>query len=70
MNFSTYPIIYNPSYQRDHNEQPIYEIDFLYSKDSESDNTIAEITFRLIKVGICSPTQGLQTLMGLGACSS
>ena len=40
MQFSTYPTIYNlMSYNQEYNEQPIYELDFQYSEDSESDNT-------------------------------
>ena len=43
MNSSTYPTIYNlMSYQQEYNEQAIYEIDCLYSEDSESDNTNTE----------------------------
>ena len=38
MQFSTYPIIHNlMSYTQEYNEQPVYELDFQYSEDSESD---------------------------------
>ena len=47
MNFSMYPMVYNlMSYQQEYNEQPIYELDFQYSKDSESDNTIIQNLYR------------------------
>ena len=43
MQFSTYPTIYNlMSYNQEYNEQPIYELDFQYSEDSESDTTILQ----------------------------
>ena len=36
MQFSTYTPIYNlMSYDQEYNEQPVYELDFQYSDDSE-----------------------------------
>ena len=47
MQFSTYPTIYNlMSYDQEYNEQPIYELDFKYSEDSESDTTIQQNLYR------------------------
>ena len=47
MNFSKYPTVYNLlSYQQKYNEQPIYELDWQYSEDSESDNTIIQNLYR------------------------
>ena len=35
--------IYNlMSYNQEYNEQPLYELDFQYSEDSESDTTILQ----------------------------
>ena len=43
MQFGTYPTIYSPmSYNQEYNEQPLYELDFQYSEDSESDTTILQ----------------------------
>ena len=43
MQFSTYPKIYNlMSYNQEYNEQPIYELHFQYSQDSESDTEILQ----------------------------
>ena len=47
MLFSTYPTIYNlMSYNQEYNEQPLYELDFQYSEDSESDTTILQNLYR------------------------
>ena len=47
MQFSTYPTVYNMmSYNQEYNEQPIYELDFQYSDDSESDTTILQNLYR------------------------
>ena len=43
MQFSTYPTIYNLMFcNQEYNEQPVYELDFQYSEDSESDTTIMQ----------------------------
>ena len=47
MQFSTYPTIYNlMSYDQEYNEQPLYDLDFQYSDDSESDTTILQNLYR------------------------
>ena len=47
MQFSTYPTIYNLiSYNQEYNEQPLYELDFQYSENSESDATILQNLYR------------------------
>ena len=47
MQFSIYPIIYNPmSYNQEYNEQPIHEIDFQYSEDSDSDTKVIQNIYR------------------------
>ena len=35
------------SYNQEYNEQPVYELDFQYSEDSESDNTILQNIYRM-----------------------
>ena len=34
------------SYNQEYNEQPVYELDFHYSEDSESDTTILRNLYR------------------------
>ena len=34
------------SYNQEYNEQPLYELDFQYSEDSESDTTNLQILYR------------------------
>ena len=48
MDFSIHAIVvYNlMSYNQDYNEQPIYEIECLYSEDSKSDNSITQNLYR------------------------
>ena len=47
MQFSTCPTVYNlMSYNQEYNEQPVYELDFHYSEDSESDTTILRNLYR------------------------
>ena len=45
MQFSTYPTIYNLKsyYNQEYNEQPVYELDFQYSEDSESDTILQNL---------------------------
>ena len=47
MQFSTYTTVYNlMSYNKEYNEQPLYELDIQYSEDSESDTTILQNLYR------------------------
>ena len=47
MQFSTYPTIYNlMSYTHEYNKQQVYELDFQYSEDSESDTSIRQNIYR------------------------
>ena len=47
MQFSTYPTIYSlMSYNQEYIEQQIYELDFQYSEDNESDNTVLQNLYR------------------------
>ena len=42
-----YPTVYNlMSYNQEYIEQPLYELDFQYSEDSESDTTILQNLYR------------------------
>ena len=47
MQFSTYTTIYNlMSYNQEYKEQPVYELDFQYSEDSEANTGILQNLYR------------------------
>ena len=47
INFSTYQTVYNMmSYNQDYNTQPIYELDYNYSDNSDSDNNLSQLAYR------------------------
>ena len=47
INFGTYQTVYNMmSYNQDYNIQPIYELDYNYSDNSDSDNNLTQIAYR------------------------
>ena len=47
INFSTYQTVYNMmSYNQDYNTQPIYELDYNYSDNTDSDNNLSQLAYR------------------------
>ena len=47
INFSTYRTVYKMmSYNQDYNTQPIYELDYIYSDNSDLDNNLSQLVYR------------------------